>query len=106
MPDLTERLRVGGIQYYIHDTASMHLMISLRSSVFVSVSERQGNWIPCTVINWPKMDLDIQDLDTILNDFALQDDVWNRSFLDGTIGSFYMNGTNKVCCRSNYYTDP
>ena len=90
MPDLTQFLRVGGIQYYVHNIASLQLVIPLPSSD----SDGQGSLIPCTIINWDKDSLETEDLDAVLNGFILRDDVWNRSFLHSKTESLYINETD------------
>ena len=79
----TKLLCVGGIQYYVHDTPA-HLITTLRSAATVP-SDRQGDLVPCTIINWDKDHFESKDLEFISNNFALYDDVWNPSFLDGKI---------------------
>ena len=79
---LTKLLCVEGVQYYVHDTAT-HLTASLGAAA-TFFSDRQ-DLTPCTVINWAEDRFESKDLGFISNDFALHDDVWSPSFLDGKI---------------------
>ena len=45
------------------------------------------NLIPCTVINWTEEISEVQELDSILDDFARHDDVWSRSFSESKTAS-------------------
>ena len=84
-------MRAGNIQYYVHETASLRLMISLQSRV----SKKRASLIPCTIINWPESHF--ESLEVISKKFAPRDDVWSPAFLEGGSGSLLRGQTNKVC---------
>lgn len=64
---LSTLLRVGDVEYYVHDTAIQRL-----SPPFPSAARWQEDLVPCTVVSWVEKHFDDEDLN---DDFAFYDDV-------------------------------
>ena len=73
----------GGIEYYL-DTAPAQVVALQPSRPLVgSFSTHNGDLFPCTVISLSKDQLNKEDLDRVIAEFALCDDVWKHAFLGG-----------------------
>ena len=73
----------GGIKYYLDTAPAQVVALQPSRPLIGSFSALNGDLFPCTVINLSKDQLNKEDLDRIIAEFALYDDVWTHAFLEG-----------------------
>ena len=73
----------GGIEYYLDQAPTEVISFPSSHPPEGLFSGFQGDFLPCTVINWSAEQFERADLNAAATKLALRDDVWTPVFLEG-----------------------